>query len=89
MAAGDTSLILTDTTSKSKIEHWLVTTNGTTGVIIPHALSAVKVAQATWAEDMGSATADILEVTVTSGNIATVTCAGATTKNAYVTLAGY
>ena len=87
MAAGDVTHLMVDTTTKKRTEYKKVTTNGTNAVVIPHGLATVDFATATWAEDIG-ATACSIEITVTNGNTATLTCSGAVTKDCYVALMG-
>ena len=88
MSAGDTALTFTDSTDKCSVEHWTITTNGTTAVTIGTKLKRVYSGHATWGADSAG---EALQVEIShSGGKPTVTAesSGTAEVTAYVTLTG-
>jgi len=86
MAAGDTELMRRYHVGGLRGQIWNITSNGTTGVEVKTGLTLVHSVSYVWTEDIGG-TAHILECAI-SGGVVTVTCSGAVTKNATLTILG-
>jgi len=87
MANGDYAQVMPSMPPHVCVEHYLVEMNGTTDVDIMTKMAHPKVAQASWAEDIG-ATGHVIESVVGTKKV-TVRSSGAITKDAFVTVWGY